>query len=186
MLTSKWHTLNHNCQKFNAIYKRTAHLGKSGENDMDVMKRAKATYRDENESIPFVQDDACEILPAHSKWDAPEPVDLNEGDVPGVGNEDLFGEDARPRPPGPDKSKRPSKKTKSDTTTSTGGSNSSNPFGEHMLSEFSLKREAAEKACEASKENDRTLMRLEEMKFLATPTKDLSEDDAYWINYKKN
>ncbi|GKB45687.1 hypothetical protein Tco_0896440 [Tanacetum coccineum] len=72
---------------------------------MDVMKRAKATYRDENNSILFVQDDAWEILRAHSKWDAPEPIDLTEGDVPGVDNEDLFGEDARPRPVGPDKSK---------------------------------------------------------------------------------
>ncbi|GKC19511.1 hypothetical protein Tco_1021661 [Tanacetum coccineum] len=63
---------------------------------MDVMKRAKATYRDENKSILFVQDDAWEILRSHSKWDAPEPVDLTEGDVPGVGNEDLFSEDARP------------------------------------------------------------------------------------------
>ncbi|GKF58398.1 hypothetical protein Tco_0171935, partial [Tanacetum coccineum] len=96
---------------------------------MDVMKRAKATYRDENKSILFVQDDAWEILRSHSKWDAPEPVDLTEGDVPGVGNEDLFGEDARPRPAGFGKSTRPSKKTKSDTTTSIGGSNSSNPFG---------------------------------------------------------
>ncbi|GJR70308.1 hypothetical protein Tco_0016373 [Tanacetum coccineum] len=57
--------------------------------------------------------------------------------------------------------------------TSTEGSNSSNPFGEHMSSEFLLKREAAEKAYEASKEKDRTLMRLDEMKFLATSTKDL-------------
>nr|GEY03731.1 beta-1,3-galactosyltransferase GALT1 [Tanacetum cinerariifolium] len=68
-----------------------------GENDMNVMKRAKATYRDENKSISFVQDDAWEILRSHSKWDAPEPVDLTEGDVLGVGNEDLFGEAARPR-----------------------------------------------------------------------------------------
>nr|GEV63301.1 endopeptidase, NLPC/P60 domain, LRAT-like domain protein [Tanacetum cinerariifolium] len=110
MLSSKWHTLNHNCQKFNAVYNRCTRLGKSEENEMDVMKRAKATYRDENKSIPFVQEDAWEILRSHSKWDAPEPVDLTEGDVPGVGNEDLFGKDVRPRPSGPDKSKRPAKK----------------------------------------------------------------------------
>ncbi|GJV69963.1 multidrug resistance-associated protein 5 [Tanacetum coccineum] len=67
----------------------------------------------------------------------------------------------------------PPKKTKSDTTTSIGGSNSSNPFGKHMSTEFHLKREAAEKAYEASKEKDLTLMRLDEMKFLATSTKDM-------------
>nr|GEU78079.1 hypothetical protein [Tanacetum cinerariifolium] len=79
--------------------KRTARLGRSKKNDMDVMKRAKATYQDENKSILFVQYDTWEILRAHSKWDAHEPVDLIEGDVLGLGNEDLFGEDARPRPP---------------------------------------------------------------------------------------
>nr|GFB12680.1 hypothetical protein [Tanacetum cinerariifolium] len=40
MLTSKWNTLNANCQKFNAAYKRAKRLGKSGENDVDVLKRA--------------------------------------------------------------------------------------------------------------------------------------------------
>nr|GEU62852.1 retrovirus-related Pol polyprotein from transposon TNT 1-94 [Tanacetum cinerariifolium] len=80
----------------------------------------------------------------------------------------------------------PSPKSKSDTTTSTGGSNSSNPFEEHMSTEFRLKQETAEQAYEVSKEKNRTLMRLEEMKFLAPRTKDLSEDDAYWINHQKN
>nr|GFB05022.1 hypothetical protein [Tanacetum cinerariifolium] len=47
-----------------------------------------------------------------------------------------------------------------------------------MSSEFRLRWEAAKKAYEVSKKKDHTLMRLEEMKFLATSTKDLSEDDA--------
>nr|GEV23805.1 hypothetical protein [Tanacetum cinerariifolium] len=83
-------------------------FGKNGKNDTNVMKQAKATYRDENKGTPFVKEDACEILRSHAKWDAPEPVDLTECDVPGVGNEDIFGEDATiPRPAGPDKSTRP-------------------------------------------------------------------------------
>ncbi|GJX16685.1 hypothetical protein Tco_0217517, partial [Tanacetum coccineum] len=45
--------------------------------------------------------------------------------------------------------------------------------------------EAAEKAYEVSKEKDRTVMHLKEMKFLAISTKDLSKDDAYWINVQK-
>ncbi|GJX49857.1 hypothetical protein Tco_0276702, partial [Tanacetum coccineum] len=118
MLTSKWHKLNHNCQKFNAIFKRSKRLGKSGENDLDVIKRARSTYRDENKGTPFSHEDAWKNLPSHAKWDAPEPVDFTEGDeVPVVGHKELSGEDERPHPPG--------KKTKSDTTTSTGGSNSS-------------------------------------------------------------
>nr|GEW89749.1 hypothetical protein [Tanacetum cinerariifolium] len=115
-------------------------------------KKARATYQDENKRTPFVQEDAWEILRSYAKWDVPEPVDLTEGEVPWVGNDDLFGEDARPRPAGLGKSTHPSKKSKFDTTTSTRGSNSSNPFGEHMSTEFHLKREAAEKAYEVSKE----------------------------------
>ncbi|GKA05863.1 hypothetical protein Tco_0684983 [Tanacetum coccineum] len=153
---------------------------------MDVMKQAISTYQDENKGTPFVQEDAWEILRSHAKWNASEPIDLTEGYVPGVGNEDLFDEDARPRPAGPDKSTHPSEKTKSITTTSTKGSNSSNPFGEHMSTEFRLKREAAEKAYKVSKDRYRTLIRLEEMKFLATSMNDFSKDDAYWINYQKN
>ncbi|GJX98849.1 hypothetical protein Tco_0355868 [Tanacetum coccineum] len=48
-----------------------------------------------------------------------------------------------------------------------------------------LKREAAEKAFEVSKEKDRTITRLEELRFLALSTKDLSPDDAYWIELQK-
>nr|GEZ08829.1 BRCA1-A complex subunit BRE [Tanacetum cinerariifolium] len=79
------------------------------------------------------------------------PVDLTGGEqVPREGHEELFGEDARPRPLGPDKA-RPLKKSKPETTTSTGESNLSNPFGEHMSTEFHLKREATESAYESSK-----------------------------------
>nr|GEZ15264.1 hypothetical protein [Tanacetum cinerariifolium] len=100
------------------------------------------------------------------------------GDVPGASQEDLFGHDARPRPAG---KPRPAKKTKSDATASTDGSSASTQFGELMEQELCLKREAAERAFEAQAEKDRTLMRLEELRFLATSTKDLDDDDAYWI-----
>nr|GEY69668.1 hypothetical protein [Tanacetum cinerariifolium] len=48
-----------------------------------------------------------------------------------------------------------------------------------------MKREAAERAFEAQAEKDRTLMRLEELRFLATSTKDLDDVDAYWIKKQK-
>nr|GFA40279.1 hypothetical protein [Tanacetum cinerariifolium] len=89
--------------------------------------------------------------------------------------------DARPRPAG---KLRPAKKTKSDATASTGGSSASTQFGELMEQEFRLKREATERAFEAQAEKDRTLMRLEELRFLATTTKDLY-NDAYWIKKQK-
>ncbi|GJZ17675.1 hypothetical protein Tco_0553798 [Tanacetum coccineum] len=115
----------------------------------------------------------------------PAPIDLTEDEnVPDehiftVNTDELFGPDARPRPPG---KQRPGKKTKSDTSASTGGSNSSSQFGDFMTHELRLKREAAEKA---SKDKDRTITRLEELRFLALSTKDLSPDDAYWINLQK-
>ncbi|GJV02553.1 hypothetical protein Tco_1336122 [Tanacetum coccineum] len=77
------------------------------------------------------------------------------------------------------------KKMKSETMSSTGGINSTNQFGDVMQTEFRLKREAAQSAYEVSKEKDRTVIRLEEMQFLAISTKDLSEDDAYWTNVQK-
>ncbi|GKE34828.1 hypothetical protein Tco_1454150, partial [Tanacetum coccineum] len=94
--------------------------------------------------------------------------------------QDLFGHDARPRPPG---KQRPAKKSKSDATASTGESSASAQFGELMEQELRLKRKAAKRTFEAQAENDRTLMRLEELRFLA---KDLDEDDAYWIKKQKN
>ncbi|GJT03025.1 hypothetical protein Tco_0824194 [Tanacetum coccineum] len=130
MLTSKWHTLNANCQKFNAAYKRAKRLGKSGENDVDYLKRAQSIYRDEHKGVAFSQEDAWAVLRFHPKWDAPEQVDLT-GD------------------------------------------------------ELRLKWEAAERAFEAQAEKDRTLMRLEELGFLATSNKDLDDDDANWIKKQK-
>ncbi|GKA62583.1 hypothetical protein Tco_0762102 [Tanacetum coccineum] len=137
-------------------------------------------YRDEHKGVAFSQEDAWTVLRFHPKWDAPEQVDLT-GDVPGATQEDLFGHDARPRSAG---KPRPAKKTKSDATASTGESSASQ-FGELMEQELRLKREAAERAFEAQAEKDRTLMRLEELRFLVTSTKDLDDDDAYWIKKQK-
>nr|GFB91736.1 hypothetical protein [Tanacetum cinerariifolium] len=69
-------------------------------------------------------------------------------------------------------------KTKSDATASTGGSSASTQFGELMEQDLRLKREAAESAFEVQAEKDRTLMRLKELRFLATSTKDLDDADA--------
>ncbi|GJX57502.1 hypothetical protein Tco_0287399 [Tanacetum coccineum] len=185
MLSRKWNTLNHNCQKFNAIYKRCARLTKSGESELDVMKQARATYRDENNNSPFTQEDAWDLLRNHSKWDAhpPAPVDLTEDEeIPGVNTDELFCPNARPRPPG---KQCPRKKTKSDTSVSTRGSSSSTQFGDIMTKELRLKQESAEVAFEVAKEKDRTVMCLEEMKFLAISSKDLPEDDAYFIEEQK-
>nr|GFC15947.1 hypothetical protein [Tanacetum cinerariifolium] len=54
-----------------------------------------------------------------------------------------------------------------------------------MEQELHLKRKAAERVFEAQAEKDRTLMRLEKLRFLATSIKDLNVDDAYWIKKQK-
>ncbi|GJS15199.1 hypothetical protein Tco_0409671 [Tanacetum coccineum] len=190
MLLSKWSTLNHHCQKFNAIYKRCNRLKKSDENEVDLMKRARGIYQDENKNNSFNHEKTWAVLRKHAKWDAPDPApaDLTEDEnvldeyVFAVITDELFGPDARPRPPG---KQRPRKKTKSDTSASTGGSNSPSQFGEFMSHELRLKREVAEKAFEVSKEKDRTITRSEELRFLALSMKDLSPDDAYWIELQK-
>nr|GEY07584.1 hypothetical protein [Tanacetum cinerariifolium] len=87
-------------------------------------------------------------------------------------NNDLFSHDARPRPAG---KPRPAKKTKSDAMASTGGSSASTQFGKLMEQELRLKQEAAERAFEVQAEKDRTLIWLEELRFLATSTKDLDD-----------
>ncbi|GJT87129.1 hypothetical protein Tco_1068846 [Tanacetum coccineum] len=113
MLTSKWTTLNHHCQKFNAIYKRCHRLKKSGESEVDLMGRARGMYQDENRNSPFNHEKAWAILRQHAKWDAPEvaPVDLTEDETDDfhatVNTDELFGADPRPRPPG---KQRPGKK----------------------------------------------------------------------------
>ncbi|GKB99912.1 hypothetical protein Tco_0986049 [Tanacetum coccineum] len=162
---------------------------KSGENEVDLMIRARRIYRDDNKNNTFNHEDAWAVLRKHLKWDAPDPahVDLTEGEnvpdehVPAVNTEELFGPDARPRPP--DK-QRPEKNLIRYIGEHRRGSSSAQ-FGEFMTHEFRLKREAAEKAFEVAKEKDRTITRLEELRCLALSTKDLSDDDAYYINLQK-
>ena len=64
MLTRKVATLNPNCKRFNAIYKCLRLVGRSGENDNDLMRRARKAYRDESksENKSFTQDGAWAIL----------------------------------------------------------------------------------------------------------------------------
>nr|GEW80175.1 RNA-directed DNA polymerase, eukaryota [Tanacetum cinerariifolium] len=112
-------------------------------------------YRDENTNLPFAQEDAWKILRMHAKWDASAlaPVDLTEDEeITEVNTNELFGDDARTRP---SSKQRPGKKTKSDASVSTGGSNSLSQFGKIMTKELRLKREAAEAEFEVAKEKDR-------------------------------
>ncbi|GKC61082.1 hypothetical protein Tco_1088680 [Tanacetum coccineum] len=110
MLTGKWTRINGDCQKFNAIYKHLER--KSGENEADHIETAKTNFMAQSKGRKFLLDYAWRILKNHSKWDALKPLDTND-------HTKIFGPDVRPRPAG---KTRPTKKTKSETTESSGGS----------------------------------------------------------------
>nr|GFD53336.1 hypothetical protein [Tanacetum cinerariifolium] len=57
-------------------------------------------------------EDHTEIFKGHSNWDAPKPLNTED-------HTEIFSPDVRPRPA---RKNRPAKKTKSETTGSTGGS----------------------------------------------------------------
>nr|GEW13846.1 hypothetical protein [Tanacetum cinerariifolium] len=110
MLSSKWNTLNHNCQKFNAIYKRCSRLTKSGESELDVIKQARWLIVTRIKIACLLKNMLgifCVSIRNRTHL-PPTPVDLTEDEeIHAVNTDELFGPDARPRPPG---KQRPGKK----------------------------------------------------------------------------
>lgn len=53
MITSKWHTINANCQKFLAVFKRVKRLEKSGENELNIIGHDRQMYRDVHKGVSF-------------------------------------------------------------------------------------------------------------------------------------
>nr|GFA07658.1 hypothetical protein [Tanacetum cinerariifolium] len=144
-----------------------------------VTLRARVMYQDESGNSSFYHAKAWAILRQHAKWDAPEvaPVELTEdetGDFHATVNTDeLLGADPRPCPPVIQRlGKKPN-------PTHRRARSQSSQFGEFVSHELRLKREAAEKTFEASKDKDETIKSLKELQFLALSTKDLSDDDVY-------
>nr|GEV90165.1 hypothetical protein [Tanacetum cinerariifolium] len=114
LLAECYVAVSEDCNVGRSQAKDTCHrLKKSGENEVDLMGRARVMYQDESRNSPFNHEKAWAILRQHVKWDAPEvaPVELTEdetGDFHATVNTDeLFGADPRPRPPG---KQRPGKK----------------------------------------------------------------------------
>ncbi|GJV74412.1 hypothetical protein Tco_1505996 [Tanacetum coccineum] len=111
MLKGKWSRVNGDCQKFNSIYKHLER--KSEENEVDHIETAKINFAAQQpKGRKFMLDHAWRILKEHSKWDVPKPLDTEY-------HTKIFGPNMRPRPA--DKT-RPAKKTKFETTGSSGGS----------------------------------------------------------------
>ncbi|GJW03367.1 hypothetical protein Tco_1562223 [Tanacetum coccineum] len=78
------------------------------------MHPAKAEYSAWNKGKFFAYEHGWRMLKKHPKWDAADHFDSED-------HTEIFGPDARPRPPG---KTRPAKKTKSETTESSAGSGS--------------------------------------------------------------
>lgn len=188
MLQSKWKTLNHDCNKFNAALKKAQRIVKSGEGEVDILKWANQLFRDKHNNAPFSNDEAWSVLRKLQKWNAPEAVDLT-GDVPRQTNEALFGHDEEPRPIG---KKRASKKQKSETTTSTGGtvstggSFSSFNFEEIMREEYRAKCEEAARPYQATVENQAIQERLKQLEFLMLDTTGKDPTYVALINMEKD
>ncbi|GKC70458.1 hypothetical protein Tco_1116341 [Tanacetum coccineum] len=84
-----------------------------GENEADHIEAANITFAAQQpKGRKFQLEHSCHILKGHSKWDASKPFDAED-------HIEIFGPDTKPRPAG---KTRPAKKTKSETTGSSGGS----------------------------------------------------------------
>ncbi|KAL6526619.1 hypothetical protein OROGR_015709 [Orobanche gracilis] len=99
---------------------------------------------------------ALNVLKKIPKWDATEPIDVENLD-------ELFGPDSRPRPA---EKPRPAKKPKSvDTSGSTGGSHS-NSISDVLQVDYRRKCATAESAYEAKRQKELGFLECRELEFL--------------------
>ncbi|GKC51581.1 hypothetical protein Tco_1074326 [Tanacetum coccineum] len=133
-------SINDDCQKFNVIYKHLER--KSEKNEADHIEAAKITFATQQPTRrKFQLEHYWRILKGHSKWDTPKPLDTED-------HTKIFGPDVRPRPAGKN---LPAKKTKSETTGSTGGS-ASRSLSDYVSGDLRRKLQAGTSAHEAKKE----------------------------------
>ncbi|GJX52151.1 hypothetical protein Tco_0280520 [Tanacetum coccineum] len=174
MLTSKWTRINGDCQKFNAIYKHIER--KSRENEADHIETAKITFvaAHQSKGRKFQFEHTWRILKGHSKWDASKPLDTED-------HTEIFGPDTRPRPAG---KTRPAKKTKSETTESSGGS-ASRSISDFVSEDLRRKLQAGTSAYEAKKQKELAMMEFKEMEFLTIDADKLPEPKASIIRKRQ-
>nr|GEU84098.1 hypothetical protein [Tanacetum cinerariifolium] len=145
MLTGKWTRINGDCQKFNAIYKHLER--KIGENEADHIEVAKVTSAAQQPNgRKFMLEHTWRNLKGHSKWETPKPLDTED-------HTEIFVPDVRPRLAG---KTRLAKKTKSETTGSSGGSTSgaSGSISDFVSEELRRKLQAGTSAYEAKKQKE--------------------------------
>ncbi|GJX19383.1 hypothetical protein Tco_0222060 [Tanacetum coccineum] len=147
---------------------------KSGENDGDVLEAAKAEYSACNKGKKFAYEHGWRVLKKHPKWDAAYHFDSED-------HTEIFGPDARPRPPG---KTRPAKKTKSETTESSAGSGSGS-MKDVLNEELRQKIQAGKSAYEAKKIKEQSATELNELQFLTIDADSLPEPKKTIIKNKQ-
>ncbi|GJZ82494.1 hypothetical protein Tco_0647667 [Tanacetum coccineum] len=172
MITGKWNRMHPDCQKFHAIYKGITR--KSGENDGDVLEAAKAEYSACNKGGKFAYEHGWRVLKKHPKWDAADHFDSED-------HTEIFGPDARPRPPG---KTRPAKKTKSETTESSAGSGSGS-MKDVLNEELHQKIQAGKSAYKAKIVKEQSATELNELQFLTIDADSLPEPKKTIIKNKQ-
>ncbi|GKA38787.1 hypothetical protein Tco_0731338 [Tanacetum coccineum] len=173
MITGKWTRINGDCQKFNAIYKHLER--KSGENEVDHIEAAKVTFvAQQPKGRKFMLEHAWRILKGHSKWDASKPLETKD-------HTEIFGPDVRPHLAG---KPSPAKKTKSETTESSGGS-ASRSISDSVSDELRRKLHAGTSAYEANKQKKCAITKFKELEFLTIDSDTLSEPKASIIQKKQ-
>ncbi|GJX60938.1 hypothetical protein Tco_0292328 [Tanacetum coccineum] len=114
------------------------------------------------------------ILRGHSKWETPKPLDTED-------HTEIFGPDTRPRPAG---KTRPAKKTKSETTGSSGGS-ASGSLSDYVSEDLRRKLQAGTSAYEAKKAKEMAMIEFKEMEFLTIDADSLPEPKASIIRSRQ-
>ncbi|GJR80319.1 hypothetical protein Tco_0151104 [Tanacetum coccineum] len=170
MLTGKWTRINSDCQKFNAIYKHLER--KSGENKADHIEAAIAAQQLKGRK--FQLEHCWRILKGHSKWDAPKPLDTED-------HTEIFGPDVRPRPAG---KTRLAKKTKSETTRSSGGS-ASGSLSDYVSEDLRRKLQAGTSVYEAKKAKEMAMIEFKETEFLTIDVDSLPKPKASIIRNRQ-
>nr|GEV76768.1 zinc finger BED domain-containing protein RICESLEEPER 2-like [Tanacetum cinerariifolium] len=114
------------------------------------------------------------MLTGHSKWDAPKPLDTED-------YTEIFGPDVRPRPAG--KTRR-AKKTKSETTGSSGGS-ASGSLSDYVSEDLRRKLQAGISAYEAKKAKEMAMIEFKEIEFLTIDADSLPKPKASIIRNRQ-
>ncbi|GJU38238.1 hypothetical protein Tco_1191195 [Tanacetum coccineum] len=178
ILTGKWTPMNHDVQKFNAIYNQTELL--SRENEENLYTRVLILFRDQY-GVEFRHRYAWLFLKDKYKWTNPESTQerRTRGRVTGEDEPEMFGEDAIPRPSG---APRKSKSQRSSASPSVTSGSSKNRLTVFFQEQIQLDREAKKESLDRELAARLAVVELqkrnEDLKILTFDITGMNPDDA--------